>query len=72
MSDPMTLHLFRVVRQSRGWAVCLGDGMMAPYRSRDLAIRAATMLSQGLRAHGVIAGVEVEVEAEAAPAAAEA
>ena len=53
---------FRVVEESHGWVVRLGDGMSAPFRTRMMAICEAQSLCDALRRHGVGADVVVEDE----------
>jgi hypothetical protein len=54
------MHTFKVVEESYGWAVRLGDGMTTPFRSRALAIREANCLCQELRNHGEAAEVVIQ------------
>jgi hypothetical protein len=54
------MHSFKVVRESCGWSVRLGDGMTTPFWGRDLAIREANSLCDALRSHGQAAEVVIE------------
>ena len=51
---------FRVVKEQHGWAIRMGEGMMTPFWSRDLAIRQANSLAAAIRCHGECAEVIVE------------
>ncbi len=62
------MHTFKVVRESCGWSVRLGDGMTTPFWGRDLAIREANSLCDALRSHGQAAEVLIEGMNPADPA----
>lgn len=47
---------FNVVKEQHGWAVRMGDCMMTPFRSKNLAIREANCLADAIRGHGVYEG----------------
>ena len=51
---------FNVVKEQHGWAVRMGDCMMTPFRSKDLAIQEANCLADAIREHGVRTEVIVE------------
>lgn len=44
---------FHVAKEQYGWAVRMGDCMMTPFWSRDLAIREANCLANAIRCHGM-------------------
>lgn len=54
------MHTFRVVKESDGWAVRLGDAMTTPFWSRRLAVLEATRLCEALRRHGEAARVVID------------
>lgn len=62
---------FRVVKESYGWSVRLGDGMMTPFRFRPLAVKHASGFVDALRRRGEFAEVIVEElgQPEVTPAA---
>lgn len=51
---------FRVVKESYGWSVRLGDGMTTPFQSHPLALKHANGFAEALRRHGEFAEVVVE------------
>lgn len=51
---------FRVVKEPYGWAVRLGDGMMTPFRSQNLALQHAKDIAEALRRRGELAEVVIE------------
>jgi hypothetical protein len=51
---------FNVVKEQHGWAVRMGNCMMTPFRSRNLAIREANCLADAIRGHGVHTEVIIE------------
>ena len=51
---------FNVVKEQHGWAIRMGERMMTPFWSRDLAIREANCLADAIRCHGECAEVIVE------------
>ncbi len=53
---------FRVAKEQFGWAVQMDQRMTTPFRSRELAVREAEVLANGLRAHGQLAEVIVDSE----------
>ena len=56
--------IFNVVEQSHGWAIRMNQGTSTHFRSRDLAIREANALAEGLKRHGASTRVIVQ-ESEA-------
>ena len=52
--------VFNVVKEPHGWAIRMGEGMMTPFRSMDLAICEANCLADAIRSHGACAEVVVE------------
>ena len=54
------MHTFKVVKEPFGWAVRVGEGMSAPYWSRELAVCEAKRLCDALRRHGEAAQVMIE------------
>lgn len=54
------MHTFRVVKESNGWAVRLGEGMTTPFWSRKLAVLEANRLCEALRRHGEAARVLID------------
>ena len=52
--------IFKVVKEQHGWAIRMGERMMTPFWSRDLAIREANCLADAIRCHGECAEVIVE------------
>ena len=69
----MAMQTFKVVRESEGWAVHVGDAMTMPFWSRDRAVQEANWLCETLRSHGVAAEVVIieTNEPTAPPGAAE-
>lgn len=51
---------FKVVKEQHGWAIRMGERMMMPFWSRDLAIREANCLAAAIRCHGEHAEVIVD------------
>jgi hypothetical protein len=51
---------FTVVKEQHGWAIRMGERMVMPFRSRDLAVREATCLADAIRCHGECTEVIVE------------
>lgn len=51
---------FNVVKEQHGWAIRMGERMVMPFRSRDLAVREATCLADAIRCHGECTEVIVE------------
>jgi hypothetical protein len=51
---------FKVVKEQHGWAIRMDERMIAPFWSRDLAIREANCLARAIRCHGECAEVIVE------------
>lgn len=51
---------FNVVRDRHGWAIRTGDGVTAPYWSRDMAIQEANCLAEAIRRHGALTEVIIE------------
>jgi hypothetical protein len=51
---------FNVVKERHGWAIRTGDGVTAPYWSRDLAIQEANCLAEAIRRHGALTEVIIE------------
>ena len=51
---------FRVVKEKHGWAIRMGECMITPFWSRDLAVREASCLADTIRCHGECAEVIVE------------
>ena len=51
---------FNVVKEQHGWAVRMGECMMTPFWSRELAIQEANCLADSIRCHGECAEVVVE------------
>jgi hypothetical protein len=51
---------FAVVKEEHGWAVHMGERMTSPFRSRDVAIREATLLAEAIGGHGERTEVIVE------------
>ena len=51
---------FNVVKEQHGWAIRMGERMKTLFWSRDLAIREANRMADGLRCHGEYAEVIVE------------
>ena len=51
---------FNVVKEQHGWAIRMGERMMTPFWSRDLAVREANCLAAAIRCHGECAEVIVE------------
>ncbi len=43
---------FNVVKEPHGWAIRMGECMMTPFWSKDLAIQEANRLSDAIRCHG--------------------
>ena len=60
MSAAHFVHTFKVVKEPFGWAVRVGQGMSAPYWSRELAVCEAERLCDALRRHGEAAEVMIE------------
>ena len=54
------MHTFRVVKESNGWAVRLGEAMTTPFWSRKLAMMEADRLCEALRRHGEAARVVID------------
>lgn len=54
---------FQVVKERSGWAVIVGEGTRAPFRSRRQAIQEARSLAEALARHGQ----PIDVIIEAAP-----
>jgi hypothetical protein len=54
------MHTFKVVKESNGWAVRLGEGMTTPFWSRKLAVMEADRLCAALRRHGEGARVVID------------
>jgi hypothetical protein len=51
---------FNVVKEQHGWSIRMGECMMTPFWSRDLAIQEANCLADSIRCHGACAEVVVE------------
>jgi hypothetical protein len=51
---------FNVVKEDCGWAIRIGERMLTPFRSRDLAVREAKCLADAIRKHGECTEVIVE------------
>jgi hypothetical protein len=51
---------FNVVKERHGWAIRMGERMIMPFRSRDLAVREANCLADAIRCHGESTEVIVE------------
>lgn len=51
---------FNVVKEPHGWAIRMGECMMTPFWSRDLAIQEATRLADAIGCHGEPTEVVVE------------
>ena len=51
---------FNVVKEQYGWAIRMGECMMTPFWSRELAIQEANCLADAIRCHGECAEVVVE------------
>ena len=54
------MHTFRVVKETNGWAVRLGDAMTTPFWSREPAVLEANRLCEALRRHGEAARVVID------------
>ncbi len=52
--------IFNVVKEQHGWAVRMGQRMTTPFWSKDLAVREANRLADGIRRHGEVTEVIVE------------
>ncbi len=52
--------IFNVVKEQHGWVVRMGDCMMTPFRSKNLAVQEANCLADAIRRHGVHTKVIVE------------
>lgn len=51
---------FKVVKETHGWAIRLGEQMSTPYWSRDSAVREAGRLAATIGCHGEHTEVIVE------------
>ena len=51
---------FYVVKEQHGWAIRMGERMMTPFWSRDMAVREANCLADAIRCHGECTEVMVE------------
>jgi hypothetical protein len=51
---------FNVVKERHGWAIRMGECMIMPFRSRDLAVSEANSLADAIRCHGECTEVFVE------------
>lgn len=60
LAQHFRMHTFKVVREPYGWAIRVGEGMSAPFRSREIAVQEAQCLCDALRRHGELAQVTVE------------
>ena len=52
--------IFNVVEQPHGWAIRMNQGTSTHFRSRDLAIREANALAEGLKRHGASTQVIIQ------------
>ena len=52
--------IFKVVKEQHGWAIRMGERMMTPFWSRDLAVREANCLADAIRCYGECTEVIVE------------
>jgi hypothetical protein len=59
---------FNVVKERHGWAIRMGERMIMPFRSRDLAVREANCLADAIRCHGECTKVIVERAEPSEPA----
>lgn len=51
---------FKVVKETHGWAVRLGEQMSTPFWSRDSAVQEARCLAEAIGRHGAHTEVIVE------------
>jgi hypothetical protein len=59
---------FKVVKETHGWAVRLGEQMTTPFWSRASAVREASRLAESFGCHGEAAQVIIEsVSLDASP-----
>lgn len=54
---------FNVVKEQYGWAIRMGECMMTPFWSRELAVQEANRLADAIRSHGECTEVIVESDA---------
>lgn len=70
MADLASVHdiiSFRIVREPYGWAVRMGDGVMTPFESRQLALQHAQGFADVLRGCGERVEVVCDEEAASRP-----
>ena len=58
---------FRVVKETHGWAVRLGEQMTTPFWSKSSAVQEASCLAEALGCHGEYTEVLVDGVRLAAP-----
>jgi hypothetical protein len=51
---------FKVVKEQHGWAIRMGEAVMTPFWSRDLAIREVHCIAAAIRCHGESTEVIIE------------
>jgi hypothetical protein len=56
----MGLHKFKVVKEHSGWAVKLGEALIAPCRSQQTAIAEAQRMAEALRRNGEAVAIAID------------
>ncbi|GIK49844.1 MAG: hypothetical protein BroJett013_25410 [Alphaproteobacteria bacterium] len=61
----MGLHTFKVVKEDAGWAVKLGEALIAPCRSQLAALAEAQRMAEALARNGEAVAIAIDRDQEA-------